>query len=84
MIGLNRILCKRQRRDLTQYYDKSPYTHRQIQNAKWQHKNATENFDYTTIADRLKAVSWGNDSYQTGVVKLVYEILTFQLTATAV
>ena len=32
---------------------KSPYTHRTIQKATWQHKNATKNFDYTTIADRL-------------------------------
>ena len=27
-------------------------------------KNATKNFDYTTIADRLRTVSWGNDSHQ--------------------
>ena len=26
-------------------------------------KNATKNFDYTTIADRLRTVSWGNDSH---------------------
>ena len=35
-----------------------------------QHKNATKNFDNTTIEDRLRAVSWSNDSYPTGVVKL--------------
>ena len=28
-------------------------------------KNATKNFDYTTIADRLRTVSWGNDSPET-------------------
>ena len=39
----------------------------------WQHKNATKNFDYTTIADRLRTVSWSNSSHQTGVVKPVYE-----------
>ena len=33
-------------RYLTHSYDKSPYTHRQIQKAAWQHKNATKNFDY--------------------------------------
>ena len=38
-------------RHLTQSYDKSPYTHRKIQKATLQHKNATKNFDYTTIAD---------------------------------
>ena len=35
-------------------------------------KNATKNFDYTTIADRLRTVSWGNDSHPAGVVKPVY------------
>ena len=47
-------------------------------------KNATKNFDYTTIADRLRTVSWGNDSHPAGVVKPVYGIPTFQLTAKAV
>ena len=47
-------------------------------------KNATKNFDYTTIADRLRTVSWSNSSYSTGVVKPVYERSTFPLTATAV
>ena len=47
-------------------------------------KNATKIFDYTTIADRLRTVSWRNNSYPTGVVKPVYERLTFPLTATAV
>ena len=37
-------------------------------------QNRHQNFDYTSIADRLKTVSWGNDSHQTGVVKLVYGI----------
>ena len=34
-----------------------------------QHKNATKNFDFTTIADRLRTVSWSNNSHPTGVVK---------------
>ena len=71
-------------RDLTQSYDKSPYTDRKIQKAMWQHKNATKNFDYTTIADRLRTVSWGNGSHPTGVVKLVYGIPTFPITAKVV
>ena len=50
-------------RDLAQSYDKSPYTHRKIQKVTWQHKNATKNVDYTTIADRLRTVSWGNDKH---------------------
>ena len=47
-------------------------------------KNATKNFDFTTIADRLRTVSWSNSSYPTGVIKPVYERSTFPLTATAV
>ena len=43
-----------------------------------------KNFDYTTIADRLRTVSWSNDSYQTGAVKPVYGIPTFPLTAKVV
>ena len=64
-------------KDRTQSYDKSPYTDRQ-------HKNATKNFGYTTIADRLRTVSWGNDSYPTGVVKPVNGILTLPLTTKVV
>ena len=41
-------------------------------------------FDYTTIADPLRTVSWGNDSHPTGVVKPVYGISTFPLTTIAV
>ena len=63
-------------RDLTQSYNKSPYIHRKTQKATCQHKNATKNVDYITIADRLKTVSWGNDSHPTGVVKPVYAIPT--------
>ena len=37
-------------RDLTQSYDKSLYTHRKIQKATWQHKNATKNL----ITQRLR------------------------------
>ena len=68
---------------MTPSYDKSPYTHRKIQKAKWQRKNATS-FNYTTIADRLMAVSWSNDSHLTGVVEPVCEHPTFPLTAKVV
>ena len=45
-------------RDPNQSFDKSPHTHRTVQTAMWQHKNnATKNFNYTTIADRLRTVS---------------------------
>ena len=38
----------------------------------------------TTIADRHRTVSWGNESHPTGVVKPVYGFQTFPLTTTAV
>ena len=60
----------REKGDLTQSYDKTPYTNRKFE-SKGQHTNATKHFDYTTIADRLKTVSWSN-SHPTGVVKPVY------------
>ena len=82
-INLSVKLARETGRDLTQSYDKSPNTDRKIQKATWQHKNDTTNFDYTTIADRLRTVSWGNDSHPTGVVKPVYRIPTFPLTTKA-
>ena len=71
-------------RDLIPSCDKSPYTHRKTKKETWQHTNATKNFDYTTIADRLRTVNWGNDSHPTGVVKPVNGIPTFPLIAKAV
>ena len=44
---------------------------------KGQHKNATKNFDYTRIADRLRTVSSSNNSHPTGWVKPVYGYPTF-------
>ena len=37
---------------------------------KGQHTNATKNFDYKTIADRLRTVSWSKNIHPTGVVIL--------------
>ena len=52
--------------DLTQSYDKNPIpTEKSKTNG--QYKNATKNFDYTTIADRRRTVSWSNKSQTTGV-----------------
>ena len=44
--------------DLTQSYDKTTYTNK----PKGQHTNATKNLNNTTIADRLRTVSWSNKS----------------------
>ena len=43
-------------------------------------RNTTKNFDYTTIADRLRTVIWSNSKHPTGVVKPDYERSTFPLT----
>ena len=69
-------------REQTQSYDKRPYTYRQIKNATWQRKNAPKNFDYTTIADRLRTVGLGHDSQPTSVVKPVNMIQTLPLNTT--
>ena len=47
--------------DLTQSYEKTPIP-TENSKTKGQHTNATKNFDYTTIADRLRTVSWSNKS----------------------
>ena len=62
---------------------KAPYTHRKIKKANDNTTNATENFDYTMIADLPRTVKRSNSSHPTRVVKPVYERLTFPLTATA-
>ena len=75
---------KEKGRDLPWSFDKSPYIHRKIQKAIDNIKNASKNFDYTTIVDRLRTVSLSNSSHPTGVVKRVLRAPTFSLTATAV
>ena len=42
---------------MTQSCDKNPYTHRTITKATWEHKNATKNFDYTTVRLRVEFMS---------------------------
>ena len=70
--------------DPTQSYYKSPYTHRKIKKNNVTTQKCHQNVDYTTIADRLRTVSSGNDRHPIGVVKPVYGIPTFPLTAKAV
>ena len=55
-------------RDLTQSYDKSQYTNRNIQQAKSKYKIRHHK---KKIADRLRTVSWWNSNHPTGVVKWV-------------
>ena len=66
------IIAREKGRDLTQSYDKSPYTNRNVKRAKWQHKQRHKKFDYTTVVDRLRTVSWSNHGYPTGVVNRFY------------
>ena len=80
----NEVFFKKETKDRTQFYDKSPYNHRKLHKANRQHKNVTKNFGYTTIADRLRTVSLSNDSLPTGVVKPIYGIPTLPLTAKVV
>ena len=46
------LLQREKEGDLTQSYNKTPYTNRKFENQRTTHTNATKNFDYTTIADR--------------------------------
>ena len=49
-----------------------------------QHKKRIQNFDYTTIEDQLRKVSWSSNSHPTGVIKPIYGYPTFLITAKAV
>ena len=53
---------------MTKSYDKRSQYHQRMK-VKRQHKDATKNFVYTTIADRLRTVSWSYFCHPTGVVK---------------
>ena len=70
-------------RDLTQYYDKKPLHPQKNPKSDVATKNATKNFDYTSIADRLRTVSWSYSSHPTGLVKPVYKRSTFPQTTKA-
>ena len=52
-------------RNLSQSYHKSPYTNRKLNNLLTTQKRHKKNFHYTTIVDRLRAVSWSNNSHPT-------------------
>ena len=59
-------------RDMTQSYDKGPFTNRIVKMVKWQHKQRHKKFDYTPIADRLRTVSGSNYNHLTCVVYRFY------------
>ena len=51
-----------------------PTSKEKSKKAMLQYKKGHHNFDYTTILNRLRAVSWSNDSLPTGLAKQVYGI----------
>ena len=60
---------------------KKPLHPQQTPKSKVTTQNRHQTFDYTTIADQLRTVSWSINSHPTDVVKLVYGIKTFPLSA---
>ena len=46
------------------------------------HKDNTKTFDYTTITDRLRTVSWSDNSRKTSMVILKFKGIIFQHPAT--
>ena len=70
-------------RDRTQSYGKSRKL-TPTEKSKKQRYNTKKNLDYTIIVDRLRTISWSNDSHPTGVVKPVNGVTTFPLTTEAV
>ena len=75
MKGINKNLyVKREKKEI--WLNPITKTLIPIENSKTnvQHKNVIKKFDYTTIVDRLRTVSWSNDRHPTGVVKLSINI----------
>ena len=79
------IFTREKERNLTWSYDENPYTNRKFNNQLTTQKRhcytLPKHFDYTTIAHRLRTVSWSNNIHPTGVVKPMYGYSTFPLTA---
>ena len=59
-------------RCLIQSNDKRPYIIRKSTQLSDKTKTPQENFDYTAIPDRIRAVNYSNFRRSNGVVKLVY------------
>ena len=85
LCDINRIwFRKRKEGNLTHSYNKNPYINRKFENQWTTQKRHQKNLDYTTTVDRLRTVSWSNNSHRTGVVKPVYGYPTLPLTEKAV
>ena len=68
-------------RDLTQSYDKAPTPTEMSKRQSDNTNNATKKFDYTTVADRLRTVSWSNYSHPTSPFVLSYSLVALVLFA---
>ena len=66
--------------DLTQLHDKRPKT----MQIKITYTDATKTFDFTMITDRVRTVSWRDNSHATGVVNVGFKGSTFPLPTTDV
>ena len=78
------IIYKRTRRRSDSVLWQKPIYQQKIRKPIDNTKTPPKNFDYTTIADRLKTVSCSNNSNPNDLVKPVYVYPTFPLTAKAV
>ena len=67
IVHLSVYIFREKGRDLTQSCDKNPYTHRIIQTATWQHKNATK-----TLITQLSRTDLGRCVGETAVTQLVW------------
>ena len=65
-------------KDWTLSYDKSPYTHGKLKKCQMTTQNATKNFDYTTIAERLRTVSRSNDSHPFKINVLKFKLYSLK------
>ena len=70
------LKLREKERDFLSPMTKAPYQQK-IQQPIDNTKYANKNFDYTTIVNRLRTVSWSNYSHPTGVIKPVYGYPTF-------
>ena len=71
MFEFQKIILREKVGDLTQSCDENPYTNRKFKNELTTQKRH-QNFVYTTIMDRIRIVSWSNNSHPTVVVIPVY------------
>ena len=68
LVTLKAFILREKGRDLTQFYDKSPYTSRNVKRAKWQHKQRHKK---SSITQRLRT-DLGRSVWVTTATQLVW------------